>query len=78
MLSDIAFNGLKIVRIPTSFGVWANYSDPYAWNSGLKLADKFVEWALKNDLNVIVELHHAEFDGSVKDAATTERIIRPS
>jgi endoglucanase len=77
MFSDIAANGFKTVRLPTSFGAWANFSAPFKWNknNGLKTADKFVEWALKNDLNVIVDLHHVEFDGSVGDAATTERIV---
>ena len=77
MFADIARAGFKTVRIPIDFGAWANYEKPYRWTNEahLKIADAFVEWALKNDLNAIVDLHHVEFDGSIKDAATTERVV---
>lgn len=77
MFADIAVNGFKTVRIPINFGAWANYEKPYKWNenNGLEFADKFIKWALENNLNPIIDLHHVEFDGSVKDAATTERIV---
>ncbi len=77
MFADIARNGFKTVRIPIDFGAWANYEKPYRWTNeaNLKIADSFVEWALKNNLNAIVDLHHVEFDGSVKGAATTERVV---
>lgn len=77
MFAAIAANGFKTVRIPIDFGAWANFEKPYKWNenNGLEFADKFVKWALENDLNAIIDLHHVEFDGSVKDAATTERIV---
>jgi len=40
---------------------------PYEWDdrSGLEMADSFVKWALANDLNVVIDLHHTEFDGSI-------------
>lgn len=77
MFADIAKAGFKTVRIPTNFGAWANYEKPFRWENeeGLKTADAFVKWALENDLNAIVDLHHVEFDDSVKNAATTERIV---
>lgn len=76
MFADIARAGFKTVRVPINFGAWANYEKPYRWENeeGLKTADSFVKWALANDLNVIVDLHHVEFDGKVQGAATTERI----
>lgn len=77
MFVDIARNGFQTVRIPINFGAWANYEKPFRWENetGLKAADDFVKWALDNDLNAIIDLHHVEFDGSVKNAATTERIV---
>jgi aryl-phospho-beta-D-glucosidase BglC (GH1 family) len=41
----------------------------------LKTADSFIKWALANNLNAIIDLHHIEFDGKVAGAATTERIV---
>lgn len=77
MFADIARAKFKTVRIPINFGAWASYEKPYRWENeeGLKTADNFVKWALANNLNAIVDLHHVEFDGSVKNAATTERIV---
>ena len=77
MFADIAKSGFKTVRIPINFGAWANYEKPFKWENedGLKTADLFVKWALVNDLNAVIDLHHTEFDGSIKGAATTERIV---
>ncbi|MCD9185910.1 MAG: glycoside hydrolase family 5 protein [Pyrinomonadaceae bacterium] len=77
MFADIARAGFKTVRIPINFGAWANYEKPYKWENqeGLKLADSFVKWASDNKLNAIIDLHHVEFDGSVKGAAATERVV---
>jgi endoglucanase len=49
---------------------------PYDWENAeaVKAADKMVEWALADDLNVIIDLHHSEFDGTISGAATTERL----
>lgn len=77
MFADIARNGFKTVRIPVSFGAWANYEKPFRWTNeeNLKHVDSFVKWALDNNLNAIIDLHHVEFDGKVAGAATTERIV---
>jgi endoglucanase len=77
MFAEIAKAGFKTVRIPINFGAWANYEKPFRWENeeGLKTADLFVKWAQDNDLNAIIDLHHVEFDGSVKGAAETERIV---
>ena len=77
MFADIAGAGFKTVRIPIDFGAWASLDEPYHWENeeGLKTADSFVKWASDNDLNAIIDLHHTEFDGKVKDAATTSRIV---
>lgn len=77
MFAEIAANDFKTVRIPIDFGAWANYEAPFRWENetGLKTADAFVKRALANNLNAIVDLHHTELDGSVKNAATTERIV---
>ncbi|CAN5138298.1 glycoside hydrolase family 5 protein [soil metagenome] len=77
MFADIAKAGFKTVRIPMNFGAWANYEKPYKFTNqeGLKTADNFVKWALDNDLNAIIDLHHVEFDGKVEGAATVERIV---
>jgi len=77
MFADIAKAGFKTVRIPIDFGAWANYEKPFRWENeeGLRAADLFVKWASDNNLNAIIDLHHVEFDGSVKGAATTERIV---
>ncbi len=78
MFAEIAKANFKTVRIPINFGAWASINAPYRWENeeGLKTADLFVKWAAANDLNAIIDLHHTEFDGSVKGAATTERIVR--
>jgi len=77
MFADIAAAGFKTVRVPVNFGAWASLEKPYRWENedGLKAADSFVKWALDNNLNAIIDLHHVEFDGKVKGAATTERIV---
>ncbi len=77
MFAEIAKAGFKTVRIPINFGAWATIDAPYRWHdeNGLKTADSFVKWALANNLNAIIDLHHVEFDGSVKNAATTTRIV---
>jgi endoglucanase len=77
MFADIAANGFKTVRIPINFGAWASLEKPYRWENeeGLKFADSFVKWANDNNLNAVIDLHHVEFDGKVKGAATTERIV---
>lgn len=77
MFADIAKANFKTVRIPIDFGAWANYEKPFKWEKpeNLKIADSFVKWALDNNLNAIIDLHHTELDGSVKDAAATERIV---
>ena len=77
MFADIKKAGFTTVRIPINFGAFASLEKPYKWNNknGLEFADNFVKWALDNDLNAIIDLHHVEFDGSVKDAATTERLV---
>ena len=77
MFADISKAGFKTVRIPINFGAWANYEKPYKWNedNAIEYADKFINWALENDLNAIVDLHHVEFDGSVEGAEETERLV---
>jgi endoglucanase len=77
MFAGIGRAGFKTVRIPINFGAWANYEKPFRWENeeGLKTADLFVGWALENNLHAIIDLHHVEFDGSIKDAATTERVV---
>lgn len=77
MFAEIAKAGFKTVRIPIDFGAWASLDTPYHWQreENLKIADSFVKWALANNLNAIIDLHHTEFDGSINGAATTERIV---
>lgn len=76
-LIDIAKARFKTVRIPICFGAWASIDRPYRWDNpqGLAMADQFVQWARDEDLNVIIDLHHTEFDGKVAGAATTERFV---
>ncbi len=77
MLADIAKAGFKTVRIPICFSAWASLKAPYDWESaeGIAAADSLIKWALDNNLNVIVDLHHPEFDGSsFPEAAGTERL----
>ena len=77
MLADIAKAGFKTVRIPICFGAWMELKKPYNWDNpkALEMADSFVKWALANKLNVIIDLHHSEFDGSLPDAGSAERIV---
>ena len=77
MFADIAKAGFKTVRVPVCFSAWMELKPPYNWNNkqGLEMADSFVKWALANDLNVIIDLHHSEFDNSIPEAASPERIV---
>ncbi len=77
MFADIAAAGFKTVRIPICFSAWMQLKQPYNWDNenGLKMADLFVKWALANKLNVIIDLHHSEFDGSIPEAGNAERIV---
>jgi endoglucanase len=77
MFAEIAKAGFKTVRIPICFGAWADLKAPYNWKNkeGLEAADSFIRWATENGLNVVIDLHHTEFDGSIPAAVTTERIV---
>ncbi len=77
MFAEIAKAGFKTVRIPICFSAWMQMKRPYDWEdtNGLKMADSFVKWALANNLNVIIDLHHSEFDGSIPEAGSAERIV---
>ncbi|MBX7172235.1 MAG: glycoside hydrolase family 5 protein [Pyrinomonadaceae bacterium] len=77
MFAEIAKAGFKTVRIPINFSAWMELKQPYNWDNpnGLELADNFVKWALANNLNVIIDLHHLEFDRSIPEAETAERIV---
>ncbi len=75
--ADIAKAGFKTVRIPICFSAWMRLDPPYDWDNpkGPEMADLFVKAALAANLNVIIDLHHSEFDGKVPAAASTERIV---
>jgi endoglucanase len=77
MFTDIAKAGFKTVRVPICFGAWMELKKPYNWNNpkALEMADNFVKWALSNDLNVVIDLHHTEYDRSIPDADTAERMV---
>lgn len=77
MFADVAKAGFRTVRIPICFSAWMQMERPYNWEheNGLKMADLFVKWGLANNLNVIIDLHHSEFDGSIPGAATAERLV---
>ncbi len=77
MFADIAKAGFKTVRLPICFSAWMQLKQPYDWDNpkALEMADNFVKWALANDLKVIVDLHHTEFDRSIEGADNPERIV---
>jgi endoglucanase len=77
MFADIAKVGMKTVRIPVCYGAWATVTEPYKWDfpESLPMADSLISWALQNKLNVAIDLHHTEFDGSIPNSATTKRIV---
>jgi len=77
MFRDISRAGFRTVRLPMTFGAWASLSNPFKWENpqGPEAADLFVKWAQENDLNAIIDLHHSEYDGSIKGSATTERLV---
>lgn len=76
-MADIAQTGFKTVRIPVCFGAWASIHSPYRWEAPEYLAapDSLISWALANNLNVLIDLHHVEFDGSICGADSTARIV---
>ncbi len=76
-LADIAQAGFKTVRLPVCFSAWANFSKPFQWDAPASLAapDSLVRWALANKLNVIIDLHHVELDGSSPSADSTDRVV---
>ncbi|HRH44211.1 MAG TPA: glycoside hydrolase family 5 protein [Pyrinomonadaceae bacterium] len=77
MFAEIANAGFKTVRIPICFSAWMQLKQPYEWDNpkALEMADSFVKWALANNLNVIIDLHHSEFDGAMPEAANAERLV---
>ncbi len=77
MFAEIAKAGFKTVRIPICFSAWMELKQPYNWDNpkGLEMADSFVKWALANNLNVIIDLHHGEFDGLIPEAKNPERFV---
>jgi endoglucanase len=74
---EIAKAGFKTVRIPICFGAWATTEPPYRWDVPELLAapDSLVRWALASNLNVLIDLHHVEFDKSIRGADTTARVV---
>lgn len=77
MLADIAKANFKTIRLPICFGAWASLEAPFDWETkdGLEAADLLIKTALENNLNVIVDLHHTEFDNSFPHAASTARLV---
>ena len=77
MFRDIARARFRTVRLPMTFGAWASLTMPFKWENlqGLESADLFVKWAKENNLNAIIDLHHSEYDGSIRGSATTERLV---
>lgn len=77
MLADIARAGFRTVRLPMTFGAWASLAPPFKWEDpqGLEAADLLIRWAKESDLNIIIDLHHSEYDGSIKGSATTQRLV---
>lgn len=77
MLADIAKAGFKTVRLPICFSAWMELNPPYNWDNpkALEMADNFVKWALANNLNVIIDLHHTEFDNTIPEAKNAERTV---
>ncbi len=77
MFADIAKAGFKTVRIPICFSAWMQLKQPYDWDNpkALEMADNFVKWALANNLNVIIDLHHTEFDNTIPEAKNAERTV---
>ena len=77
MIRDIARAGFRTIRLPMTFGAWASLTKPFKWENprGLESADLFVKWAKVNNLKAIIDLHHSEYDGSIKGSATTERLV---
>lgn len=75
--ADIAKAGFKTVRIPICFSAWMELKRPYEWDNpqALETVDLFVKWALANGLNVIIDLHHPEFDGTVPETENPERLV---
>ena len=76
-MADLAQAGFKTVRIPVCFGAWATLQPPYAWDAPDQLyaPDSLVKWALANNLTVLVDLHHVEFDKGLPGADTTARLV---
>ena len=77
VFKSISQAGFKTVRIPINLGAWASYEQPFRWTTpeGLRLADKFIDAALAEGLYTIIDLHHVEFDKSIKGADSTERLV---
>jgi endoglucanase len=75
--AEIAKAGFKTVRVPICFSAWMQLKQPYNWDNpdGLAIADSFIKSALAANMNVIIDLHHSEFDGSMPEAANPERIV---
>ncbi|MEA5140454.1 cellulase family glycosylhydrolase [Arcicella rigui] len=75
MLANIAKAGFKTVRLPVCFSAFASIQAPYQWDFplGLTAVDSMLKWCANNNLKVIVDFHHPEFDGSIEGANTIER-----
>ncbi|MDI1241557.1 MAG: glycoside hydrolase family 5 protein [bacterium] len=76
VFKSISQAGFKTVRIPINFGAWASYEQPYRWTTpeGLRIADRFIDAALAEGLFVVIDLHHVEFDKTIKGSDATERL----
>ena len=72
MLADIAKTGMKSVRIPMCFSASASLDAPYYWDypQNLPASDSLINWALANNLKVIIDFHHPEMD--LNDPRTTK------
>ena len=76
MLTSMARQGLKTVRIPVCFSAWASLNAPYKWDFPQNLAaiDSLTNWALQEKMRVIIDFHHPEMNGTFPQALNPERI----
>ncbi len=77
MIAEIAAYGYRTVRIPVCFSAWTSLKVPYKWETeeGLAALDILVKKAREHDLNVIIDQHHPELDGSFPESTNIERIV---
>ena len=67
MIDGLAKSGIKTIRIPVSWHNHISNKETYTINTDwMKRVKTVVDWAIENDMYVIINIHHDDYDKESK------------